>query len=426
MVAPRFWGLAAHTGPISSLGHDHLWPMGVRDVRVHISCIYCKYHQKDFGVSCRDLPRMHNMKQYLKNPVAGIDALRTYEQRVLRAAQKSAGFATADVLLCQFPPAACSAFLPSASLGAAAGAAPVKAYGGKRVILELGWRFDMQRHGEAACEWTAHIAAVLRDSPRHLVIAHTAYDIAYVHHFTGLGHKVHFIEYTSSRWMHVADTVPREMHHVDPTILLLPDRRGNSTDDPDQKISRLVRAVLDVNYVEAKTARELYDRYTPAQILHHRAAIAIPYSAYSFQLADWYWLGMTIFVPTPRFLAHLHHEIGVMYELLEYCHRATPPQPCKGCPAPGWSTNMSGHLWDPQDMWVHPKGAEHWFSLFWIYHVPHVRYFSSLGDLVEQVMALSASEARRSGRQIRARNRRVLKTARHQWHALLTGMLATP
>lgn len=151
--------------------------------------------------------------------------------------------------------------------------------------------------------------------------------------------------------------------------------------------------------------------------------MAIPYSAYSFQLADWYWLGMSLFVPTPRLLAKLHYEMGAVYELMEYCFEDKPPGPCEGCFAPGWNATTSGHPSEPGEIFDSAVAAEQWFGLFWIYTVPHINYFSGASELAAQLMRFSAADARRAGRRLRARNQRVLAATRLQWHSLLTAML---
>lgn len=407
---PRLWGLAAHSGPMVSLAADHLRPLGVRDMQVHTSVGYCKYHMDEPAVRCGELPGFPNMQSVLKGSVGTLKEAQAWDRRVLQAARASADYRHANVVVCSFPASACSAFLrPGGKRGISRG--------GRRLLVELGWRHDQQRHNAAACAWVAQLAALLRES-RHLVVAHTAYDVAYVHHYTGLGRQVQLLEYTSGRWLQAAAEVPTQRQHANATILLLPDRRHTSRVDPDQQLARIFQMVMAAENFELAFARELYGSfYQPAQVLQHRAVIAIPYSAYSFQLADWYWLGMTLFVPARRLLALFHYEFGVLYELLPHCRDTGLP--CRGCSAPGWNSSAAGHRYAPQDVWSSLEAAEYWFGLFWIYNVPGIRVFVSTSDLAFQLKDFSAEAARQAGRRIRARNRRVLQATRKRWHDLL-------
>lgn len=421
--APRFWGLAAHTAPARSLTVDHLIPLGVKHVPVYVGCEYCRYHEAETpGLRCGDLPSLPGMASGLLVPVDDLGDVRAFERRVLDAARQTDGFEEADILLCQFPPALCSAFLTHTEESGGT----LRTYREKHLVIELAWRHDMQRQGDAACAWAEQFAAILRARPKHLVVAHTAFDVAYVHHFTGLGRHVNLIEYTSSRWLAAGDAVPRSAQHVNAKVLVLPDRR-TYRGDPDWSLRRVIRTVLAEAGIEAGTARELYGSYRPEQLIQHRAVVAVPYSAYSFQLADWYWLGMSLFVPTPRLLGYWHYHTGVVYELIQerFGGDGYPMGPCTGCAAPGWNASESGHAWAPQDVRSHPKTAEYWFSLFWIYSVPHVKYFAGLWELIEQLKDYSAADARRLGRLVRRRNARVLRAARHQWQVLLAALLAT-
>jgi len=417
---PRLWGLSAHSGAIANLIPDHLLPLG-SNVRVYTNGFYCGYHAGP-GVQCGDLPGLpSDMYNYLKNPVKTIEDVHSYEQRVLQAAEETQDFEDADVVLCPFPAALCSTFVEGMSVHFNG---LLNTYGNKHLVLTLAWRFDGQRQDAAACAWVAQFSEILRARPSHLVVAHVPYDVAYAHHFTGLGHRIQLIEYTSATWLNAAESVPKVAQHENPTVLLLPDRRKVPT-DPDQTLQRIIRRVLKQHTIGAETARELYGSYSPSQVIRHRAAVAVPYSAWSFQLVDWYWLGMTLFVPTPQLLAHMHYWTGVVYELIENCVGGESHGPCKSCYVPGWNASASGHEWPPSDMAVHPQAAAYWFRLFWIYNVPYIKYFSGVWELADRLVRFSAADARRVGQLIRKRNTRVLKKTRKQWHAVLSAMLVS-
>merc|ERR1712050_661882 len=83
-------------------------------------------------------------------------------------------------------------------------------------------------------------------------------------------------------------------------VLLWPDTEHKS--HPVFEHFRYLRERLQarIKHTPLVGPKKLYKSYTKEQILQHRAVVVLPYAEWSLSLADFYWAGVTLFVPHPE------------------------------------------------------------------------------------------------------------------------------
>ncbi len=267
---------------------------------------------------------------------------------------------------------------------------------GKPIVMHAPVRFDLlfEQRPEARRRWTQWLIGEVTGYDGALRMAtNGAYDAKYFEYHTGV--KVPHIP-------SLCDYIDRLSPMYSPrgtTKLLAFGSHAGCRAAHD--------AIPDVLHVRDV----LGSQYAHEEITRAKAVVWVPYENSAMSFHEQYWLGIPIFVPTPRFLLELY-ESGLALEQLTR----------HGMSGTGTELGRCGtDLPDPYTR----EGLEAWMPLYDFYNeieFPHVMRFDSWSDLREQIAATDQASLSRISSRMLGHNKIRKMACLSRWRELLSGI----
>ena len=250
---------------------------------------------------------------------------------------------TTDAFFCSFPASMCELWMPF----------------NKSIVYLPAHRYNLGRCSKA--RWDRlnehlHLLASM-DKPKHVIAAESVYDLEYLRHYTGI------------------------------TPLPLYSYSGFYTQLPGNEYSPKRDEILVFNHWEdgiahstskfvLKEIRQVYPRYSLANLASHRAIVFFPYSVMSYKFTELYSLSIPLFVPSMlmmrarRFVSLDRTSVSPYY-----------------CNLPGLDGEMAAHPTSPHpyspnvEANVDAEAEAYWMQLSDFYVLPHITHFDDYADL---------------------------------------------
>jgi hypothetical protein len=230
-------------------------------------------------------------------------------------------------------------------------------------VISIRYDFHFTERPEAWRGFNERLVSAV-DSGRATVVANSKYDAAYYEHFTGQPAK-----YISSTCDYVSALAhawcPRTKH-----VLAFGEHSG---------CREAAVKVPGVHFV-----RDILPQYRHDEIARAYGIVWIPYNCSIMSFFEHYWLGIPIFVPTPRFLLELYDQ-GLALSQITW-HRSVT----NGSNLPA-VRGAAPEAPDPHTR----EGLEAWMKLYDFYNrceFPHVTYFDSWNELRQEIEEVDCGE----------------------------------
>ena len=264
--------------------------------------------------------------------------------------------------MCTVPPAVCELFLPF----------------NRSIAIILTTNVDLGRESpKLFANWNRTLHA-LRSQPQHLVAATDVYDLEVAYYFTGV--RAEYIPFwyeyvrvvrnvTKAEVLLGASKVFRDMllyEHMLPVAgMLQPPVSLTMT-------AHLGRSHCRYTVGPNQTGPCLEDgqnRYSLKDLSRHPAIALIPYTYHTMLFGELYTMAMPIFLPAISLLTRWNQQYDLM------CERVTWPMAREPLNPP--------HPFSPSS--IEPQAVAYWMRFSELYRLPHVQYFSSFGELFNQL-----------------------------------------
>eukprot|EP00928_Gymnodinium_smaydae_P055875 TRINITY_DN39345_c0_g1_i1.p1 TRINITY_DN39345_c0_g1~~TRINITY_DN39345_c0_g1_i1.p1 ORF type:complete len:489 (+),score=73.83 TRINITY_DN39345_c0_g1_i1:146-1468(+) len=226
-------------------------------------------------------------------------------------------FREADVVVCAVVSSLCGALAAS----------------GKPILMLTSWYFDHRREGD--CVWTKQFTDLILCSVdssasqckqpfvlnRHIVMATTDFAQAYVQHMLGLKLPLLSRGLPSLSWYRAAYEGHgfEDIGSLEESVLVWPD-----ADWKESKEFKLLQFFLRglksrFRMTPLTGPRQEYGYgYKKEMLLRHRALVVIPYAEWSLTVADLYWAGMPLFLPSRYSWSHTITETVLDHDVDEF------------------------------------------------------------------------------------------------------------
>ena len=251
--------------------------------------------------------------------------------------------AATDAFFCSFPASMCELWMPF----------------NKSIVYLPAHRYNLGRCSKA--RWDRlnehlHMLASM-DKPKHVIAAESMYDLEYLRHYTGI------------------------------SPLPLYSYSGFYSQLPGNEYSPKREEILVFNHWEdgiagstskfvLKEIRQVYPRFTFANLASHRAIVFFPYSVMSYKFTELYSLSIPLFLPSMQLMRARRFVSSDRTSVSPYY-----------CNLPSLDGEMSAHPTSPHpyspnvEANVDAEAEAYWMQLSDFYVLPHVTYFDDYKDL---------------------------------------------
>ena len=361
-------------------------------------------------------------------------------QRFVEHYARDAEFARVDGVICAYPAANCELFMPLNK--------SLVVYVTTR--LELG-RFDgslwwRSKHADGAAaprrwrDWVKLVIELARH-PQHTVAANSRYDVEYIKYHTGVDALYlpswcgdsdgSYGDPRNENWLG-SSIVPMYMPTRDEVVIAPTEPmysnqsslgrtrkhvRGKEPHDPfTHPVYLDLRRALEQHAGRAdkrpivRFISELYDTpFDSSNLMHHPALVILPHDVSMISLFEYYRMAIPLFVPSLALLKQWCHEHDLLWERHV------------GRPARQVDLIAPHRRLDVPDPNAATDGAwAHWAPLSDFYTLPHMHYFDSFDDLIEQLSHDDIdSILQRTSAAMRAHNQQQRAELSAQWGAIL-------
>lgn len=231
---------------------------------------------------------------------------------------------------------------------------------GKPIVAHLPVRFDIlfEQRPDARRRWTQWLTGALASGKLKLA-TNGAYDAAYFEYHTGVS-----VPHIPSLCDYIDRLSPKYSPRGTNKLLAFGSHAGC------RAAHEVVPDVLHVRDV-------LGEQYLHEEIVRAKAVVWVPYENSAMSFHEQYWLGIPIFVPTPRFLLELYESKLALEQLTRHGMNGTGAE----------KLSVLCTLPDPYTR----EGLEAWMKFYDFYNAvefPHVMQFDSWVDLREQIAAV--------------------------------------
>ena len=340
------------------------------------------------------LPANHLI--FLKSEKIDTEALK---RQVFEAAMGDPELLAVDAFVCQYVASLCEAFLPL-----------------NRSLIVIAYvRYEYGRHHwERWQKWNERLRRIA-ENPRNLVAANNLYDANYIRHFTGIQNVAVLPSFTGYA---AGENGEVTWNPTRPEILVGPKR----------SIATSVRLLLNnheavkSNKVLIRGIRDMYKRYTFEDLASHPCIVLLsPYTNSVMSYREFYRLNIPMYAPSLKLLLTWHLEDRIMRERTWEAALGDQENPrryvvSRGSFIPAHPDAIYPHL-DPNNEYD-VASLKHWLQQSDFYQLPHVQYFDSIDDLIEQLTFQTISSLRAVSRRMRAFNADLEANLTESWDGI--------
>lgn len=290
-------------------------------------------------------------------------------------------FARHDTYLVSFPPSLARLFLDLA-----------EKYD-KRLILNLGHRFNIGIHTKKENESMIRLLEHIHRHPRHILAAGSEYDVQYVRYYLGIE----------------PEKLPLCCFHVEAAVrspesnVVLVGPKGSPKGTVDRLNAKARNSTGKA--MQFATIKDVHPHYDLEDLANHPAVVIFPYSVFSMRMLELYELNVPFFVPSPELLL----EYKAMYDRALFPIYCTKEQYARMDKDQVWPGAAGGV---PSPNSYEPAAQKYWFQFCFFYRTKNAIIWHSEEDLLEKLANTDLEQVRR---EMYKENRERREAALRRW-----------